>query len=176
MSKDEKKKKANPLTGLAAALVKAGALDEKEARKLVGEQRREEKSLGREGVAEREAARQAELEAARAAEAEAQRQLARAREEEDKGGRAERARRDGLVQGWAGNRRFFFVARSRRIPFLDVSIEVARALSDGKLGIVEAGGDDPEEHLIVDERALLTLHGVDPELVRFWNRSGGRSA
>lgn len=173
MSKKDDKKK--PLTGLAAALVKAGHLDEKSARKLVTEQRREDKAIGREGVAEREAQKEAELVAKRAAEAEAQRALAREHEQSGARERIERAVRDGAIQGWTGNRRFFFVARSRRIPFLDVSIEVARALSDGQLGIVEAGGADPDEHVIVEERALTTLHTIDPELIRCWNR-GGRGA
>lgn len=168
--KDDKPKK--PLTGLAAALVKAGKLDEKDARKLTAEQRREDKALGREGVEQREAERQAALAAQRAAEAEAQRALAKGKEEQERSERVQRAVRDHLVSGWGGNRRFFFVARGGRIPFFDVSIEVARALSDGRLGIVEAGGVIEDEHAIVEERALVTLHGVDPELVRFWNRPG----
>lgn len=171
--KDDKPKKA--LTGLAAALVKSGHLDEKAARKLVTEQRREDKAIGREGVAAREATKEAELQAQRAAEAEAQRALAKAHEQEGARERIQRAVREGAIQGWTGNRRFFFLARSRQIPFLDVSIEVARALGDGKLGIVESGGEDRDEHVIVEERALNTLHTIDPELVRFWNR-GGRGA
>lgn len=166
--KDDKPKK--PLTGLAAALVKAGKLDEKDARKIVTEQRREDKALGRDAVEQREAEKKAALEAQRAAEAEAQRALAKDKDAQEKRERVERAIRDNVISGWGGNRRFFFVARSGRIPFFDVNIDVARALTDGKLGIVEAAGVIDDDHAIVEERALVTLHGVDPELVRFWNR------
>src|SRR5262245_51060693 len=128
MSKD-KKSKAAPLTGLAAALVKAGKLSEKDARETAREQRREDKALGREEVEAREAERKAAAEAARQVEARAarERELARVATEA-----RERARLAILEHRHAGGdggpRRWFFVARDGRVPFIECTDECGRLL------------------------------------------------
>lgn len=168
-------KPKKPLTGLAAALVKAGALNEKDARNTLREQRREEKALGRDGVAEREAQRAAEAEARRKADAEAAR-----RREQERTAREARARAAHTVAehvhpgGGGGPRRWFFVTRDGRVPFLEVSDECGRMLLDGKAGIVEACGRPGADHVVVaGEKHLVTLVGIDKDLVRFWNRGSG---
>lgn len=172
MGKQEKgKKPKKALTGLAAALVKSGHLSEKKARDLERGKRKEEKVLGRDGVAEREAARKAELEAAREAQALASRQRDRGRLDSEALERARRVIRNDRDPGFGGRRQWFFVARDRRVLFLELSDSSARLLADGEAGIVESLGQAPEPHTVVTgERARVTLMGVDPELVRFWNR------
>ncbi|MCO5170212.1 MAG: DUF2058 family protein [Planctomycetes bacterium] len=173
MSKGDKKSKAKPLTGLAAALVKSGHLDESKARELAREQRREEKVLGREGVEQREAERKAALEAQRDAEADAARQRERARVEREARERARRVVHDNTHPGGeGGSRRWFFVARGGRVLFLEVTDEVGRLLADGKAGIVEGCQPEaPGAHVVVaGEKHLTTLVGIDRDLVRFWNR------
>ena len=172
----KKDKPAKPLTGLAAALVKAGKLDEKKARNLTREARREEKALGREGVEERDAQKRAELEARKEAEAEASRQRERQRLEGETMQRARRTVHDHADPGYRGNRRWFFVTRAKRILFLDVNDSTAGLLREGQAGIVESLGQATEDHTVVlTERALVTLVGIDKELVRFWNRPSGAS-
>lgn len=175
MSKDDKKSKAKPLTGLAAALVKSGHLKESEARDLEREKRKETKALGREGVEQREAEKAAELEARRKADAEAARERERQRLDKVTIERAclvvQENRHPG---GDGGPRRWFFVTRERRVPFLEVQDEVSRMLGDGVAGIVEAcDGRVPAAHVVVvGEKNLQTLLTIDKELVRFWNREG----
>lgn len=176
MGKDEKKSRANPLTGLAAALVKSGHMKEKDARELQREQRKEEKALGRDGVAEREAHKAAEAEARRKAEAEAQRLREQERTARAARERATQLTLDNLHPGAeGGQRRWFFVARDGRVPFLELSDDAGRMLYDGKAGIVELL--DPAtgrvRHVVVaGDKHLVTLSGIDKELVRFWNRGG----
>ena len=114
MGKKNKGKKSKPLTGLAAALVKSGHLSEKKAKTLARGQRREDKKLGRDGVALRQAEKQQAAAEERAAEAAAD----RAREETRKATQADegilRAIRDGLNPSSAGGRRWFFAARDGR--------------------------------------------------------------
>jgi hypothetical protein len=175
MSKGDKKSKANPLTGLAAALVKSGHLDEKKARELAREQRKEEKVLGRDGVEEREAQRAAEAAARRDAEAAAARERERLRLDREASDRARRVVVENKHPGGDGGaRRWFYVTRSGRVLFLEVTDEVGRLLADGKAGIVEACDPAaPTAHVVVTgEKNLQTLLGIDKELVRFWNREG----
>lgn len=168
----EKEKPKKPLTGLAAALVKAGKLDEKQARELAREQRKEDKELGRDGVEAREAQKQAEAEARRQAEAEAARQRERDRVAREARERALRTVQDNRHPGGeSGSRRWFFVARDRRVPFLEVTDECARMLMDGKAGIVESCDPDAPGHVVLaGDKHLVTLLNIDKELVRFWNR------
>lgn len=172
MAKKGKGKKGKSLTGLAAALVKSGHLSEKKAKRIQREQRRDDKSLGRDGVAEREAAKQVEIAARRAAEAEAARERQRALEDQATTERARRALSDGLEPISGGRRRWYFVSRDRTVRFLDLSDTAAQMLRGGQAGIVESLGLVPDAYAVVSgERSLQTLVGIDPELVRFWNRT-----
>ncbi len=174
MGKKDKGKKGKPLTGLAAALVKSGHLDEKKAKKLVREQRREEKALGREGKAAREAQKAAEAAAHREAEAAASRERERQRASEEQRQRVTRVVRENRQEGVSGRRRWFYVARSGRVQFLDLDDSTAGLLSGGEAGIVEDSEGSALGHsVVVGERNLVTLLGVDRDLVRFWSRPPG---
>src|SRR5262245_18733518 len=155
MSKDKDRKgsKAAPLTGLAAALVKAGKLSEKDARETAREKRREEKALGRDEVERLEAEKKAAAEAARQAEARAarERELARVASESHERARLtiEENRHAG---GDGGPRRWFYVARDGRVPFVECTDECGRLLLDGKAGVVERPG---RGHCVVAGPAAL---------------------
>lgn len=169
-----KKHKGKPLTGLAAALVKSGHLDEKKAKRLVREQRREEKAIGREGVAALEEERRRAAEAAREAEAARSRERERARAEAERAERVQRTLREGRLSGVGGRRRWFYVARSGRVEFLDLDDSTAGLLASGEAGIVEDPAGSPLGHsVLVGEKLRVTLVGIDKELVRFWNRPAG---
>lgn len=170
MGKKNKGKKGKPLTGLAAALVKSGHLSETKAKKLVREQRREERGLDPAERAQREAERRERLAAERAAETAAARERERERLTAEALARARRIVRAGGTTS-PGPRRWYFVARDGRILFLDVSDDTAALLASGGAGIVEALEEGPEEHLIlIGARDLESLRAIDPEAVRFWNR------
>lgn len=173
MAKDEKKKPSGKpaLTGMAAALAKAGIVSEKQARAAQREQRKEVRDLGADVVAAREAAEKAELARKLAAEAEARREADAARVAAERREAVLKAIKDAMIPGEGGQRRWFFVARDGRVPFLEVSDEAARALSDGRAGICELTEGGRTRHVLVgDEKRLQTIQGLDLELVRFWGR------
>jgi hypothetical protein len=173
VGKKNKGKKGKPLTGLAAALVKSGHLSEKKAKSLGRDQRREDKALGKDGIAQREAQKQATDEAARVAQASADRERAASKTSDEAHERLRRVVRDGMAHGAGGSRRWFFVARDGRILFMELADDVAGMLVSGSAGIVESLGEARDAHVVVaPERALTTLVGIDPEVVRFWNREG----
>jgi hypothetical protein len=167
-----KEKKKTQLTGLAAALVKSGHLDEKAAREIAREQRKEVKELGRDGIEEREAQKKAEAEARRAAEAEAARQREKDRVAREAREKAVRTVQDNKHPGGeGGQRRWYFVTREKRVPFLEVTDDCSRMLMDGKAGIVESCDPENPGHVVVaGDKHLQTLLNIDRELVRFWNR------
>ncbi len=171
MGKKDKGKKAKALTGLAAALVKSGHLSEKKAKDLARGQRREDKTLGRKGMADREAEKQAQAVTEREAEAARARARAEERKTTDTQDLALRSLRENLHQAPGGGRRWFFAARDGRVIYMDLSDSVAGLLARGQAGIAETLGVAPTEHgVVTSERALVTLVGIDPEIVRFWNR------
>lgn len=166
-----KKNKAKPLTGLAAALVKSGHLSEKKAKEISREKRREDKDLGRKGLEQREAELRQQAAAERVAEAEAARLREAQRVSSETDDRARRAIRDNLHKAPGGGRQWFYAVRDGRVLYMDVSDEVAGLLARGGAGITESLGQAPGEHaVVVGERALQTLIGIDKELVRFWNQ------
>ncbi len=69
-----------------------------------------------------------------------------------------------------GARRFYFVTRENKIPFLDLSDELAGRLERGQAAIVEVPGDGGVDDFTVVPRAVAeTMRSVDPESVRFLN-------
>ncbi|MGE0707462.1 MAG: DUF2058 family protein [Planctomycetota bacterium] len=171
MAKDGKKK-GKPLTGLAAALVKAGVMPEKQARGVAREQRKEAKELGEEGLAERRAAEQQALAQRAADAAEAERAALRAGEAEA----AAQLIRDHAWSGYQGRRRWFFVERSGQVSFLDVNDEVTALLRDGQAAVV-AGLDEDEGQTFVVKGAdvLGKIALVARENILFWNGARDRA-
>jgi RNA recognition motif-containing protein len=68
-----------------------------------------------------------------------------------------------------GSRRFYFVTRENKIPFLDLSDELTGRLEKGQAAIVELPGDDAVDYTIVPRAVARRMQSVDPESVRFLN-------
>jgi RNA recognition motif-containing protein len=69
-----------------------------------------------------------------------------------------------------GARRFYFVTRDNKIPFLDLSDELTGRLEKGQAAIVEVPGDDDVvDYTIVPRAVARQMQTVDPEAVRFLN-------
>lgn len=68
-----------------------------------------------------------------------------------------------------GSRRFYFVTRENKIPFLDLSDELTGRLEKGQAAIVELPGDDVVDYTIVPRDVARRMQSVDPESVRFMN-------
>lgn len=162
------KRKKKQLTGLAAALVQAGHLDDKKARKLTREQKREDKTLGADEVAARKAA---ELQAA------AERKAAELAAREEASVDAKRAEVRGMVRseaasGWQGRRRWFYVRRDQRLSYFEFSDEMARLMRGGQAAIVEGFDADEGEHFVLKDPLLIgRIRVEDPSHVRFWNQA-----
>lgn len=161
-------KRKKKLTGLAAALVQAGHLDDKKARKLAREKKREDKSLGAEEVAARKTA---ELEAA------AERKAAELEAKETATVDAKRAEvraqvRSQAATGWQGRRRWFYVRRDQRLSYFELSDEMARLMRGGQAAIVEGFDADEGQHFIVKDPLLIgRIRVEDASHVRFWNQA-----
>jgi len=78
--------------------------------------------------------------------------------------------RRGAVARAPGNRRFHFVDRSGKIPFLELGEETIRGLTNGALAIAEANGVSSDEFVVVTAETAGALAHRFPEAVRFWNR------
>ncbi len=68
-----------------------------------------------------------------------------------------------------GARRFYFVTRENKIPFLDLSDELTSRLEKGQAAIVELPGDGVDEYTIVPRAVARQMQSIDPESVRFLN-------
>ncbi len=68
-----------------------------------------------------------------------------------------------------GARRFYFVTRDKRIPFLDLSDELTGRLEKGQAAIVEVPGSEEDDYTIVPRSVALQMQTIDPESVRFLN-------
>ncbi len=167
---DRKGPPARGLGGLADALVKAGVQGPKEARKARHERHGEDKKLTPEELRTREQEKSAARDERKRAADEASQSSS-----VEKAGAAAVERIKLTIQGKVekgyGNKRWFFITRDGRVPFVDVADAVMRQLADGNAGIVESLGHLPEEHVVIgDRQALALLQDFDPEMVRFWNR------
>jgi hypothetical protein len=68
-----------------------------------------------------------------------------------------------------GARRFYFVTRDNKIPFLDLSDELTGRLEKGQAAIVELPGNDVDDYTIVPRSVARQMQSIDPESVRFLN-------
>ncbi|MBL4848640.1 MAG: DUF2058 family protein [Planctomycetes bacterium] len=163
------KRKKKELSGLAAALVKAGHMDDKKARKLQRERKREDKGLGTEGVEARKAEERAATEERSADRAEVERE----RERSTTSAEVQTLVRSEAESGWQGRRRWFYVRRDQRLSYFDLSDEVARLLRGGQIAIVEGFGSDEGSHFLLKDALLIgRVRAEDPTHVRFWNQEG----
>lgn len=165
------KKPSGGLGDLGRALREAGILSEDRAKKLAHEERVRKGQTGRERIEAEKKEREEELakiEATRRAGV----QVAQIRHQTQADlERLARIVKESALPSTRGGKRFHFVAKSGRIPFVDASEDVTRQLVSGSAGIVEVPGKSGREHAIVPDRARLEeIAGIDPDAVRFWNR------
>lgn len=73
-----------------------------------------------------------------------------------------------LLETGFGARRFHFITRRGRIPFLDVSDDLSFRLTNGLAAIVELPGEGPEEYSVVPRGLAIRLKAVDAQMVRFF--------
>ncbi len=161
------------MSDLRDALKKAGLVDDRRARRLAHEEKARKNRLGREGAEEERRRREEERKARERARREADRRREAARRaEEERRQRlfqlAQVLRDHALTEGVHGNRRFHFVTRDRRIPFLELSEEVARRLERGEAAICEVPDSSPEEFVVVEAATARRVRGEAPEYVLFF--------
>ncbi len=161
-------------------LRKAGLISEKQLRQAKHQERVHASEVGHKGL---EAERRAEEERQRA-DAAARKEADRKRAEEQRRTEREHAAEQRIALlvrgGWirdatAGSRRFFFVARTGRISFLDLSDAAARKLATGSAAVIETSGHVRGDHGVVTDRAAAEIAEADPQMIRFWNRETRRS-
>ena len=153
-------------------LLKAGLVSKKQARRATHEQRVDNKKKGREGAAAEKRARAQR----HAAEVEVERVRNRARADLKKQAEADKAARSrvaqivdsGIVPGaFGGPRRFYFVTRDGRVPYVDIGDETALSLERGAAAIAES----PNGALrIITADAAARVVELDPQWVRAWRR------
>ena len=76
----------------------------------------------------------------------------------------------GKIGSVSGNRRFYFVDRRGRIPFLELNETTVRGLTEGSLAIVETTGDVEDKYLVVTAVTAERIETLNKDLIRFWNR------
>ncbi len=158
-------------------LRKANLISKKKAKQLAHEQRVKRKKLGKDGLE----AEQQKLEEQRKLERQKERQRAREREAAQRREREEREARARLhdlvknayISKCGGPRRFFFVTRDRKLPFLEVSDDMGRKLESGRCGIVEAPLGLASEFAIVPRDVAEKVWAIDRKAVLFLNGQGG---
>ncbi len=164
------------MSDLRDALKKAGLVDDKRARKIAHEEKARKNRLGKKGAAEERRRREEErLARERARREEDRKREAARRAEEERRQRlfqlAQLIRDHALTDGVRGNRRFHFVTRDRKIPFLEVSEEIARRLEHGQAAICEVPDSVPEEFVLVDAATARRVRETAPEYVLFFHDS-----
>ena len=160
------------MSDMRDALLKAGLVNKKTADHAHREDQTKARRLGARGRQQEEKAR----EESHAQKTETQRQQDREREARRLQGRTtkeEAARltdivRNGIVRaGRSGKRRFYFVAADGRIPFLEMSDDLARQLEMGQAAILQLPSSG--EALVISREAAAKL-GDTCDWICFWNR------
>ena len=163
------------MQSLKDQLLKAKLTSKKQVRKVEHEKRLRQKKLGKEGLEQERALKQKALKEKEEKKKQAQQRQNRLRVEAEAARKARQqiedlvARRD-LTKTGFGVRRFYFIDSGDKIPFLEVSDDMARRLEEGKAAIVEIRqGENPGFFLVPNDVAAKLMQ-TDPETVRFWNR------
>lgn len=156
---------------LQEELMKARLVDKKQRKKAAHEKRVHKSAVGQEGLEkerlenERQRLAQAEEKRLKDQTLDAERQ--KARDAADDENRLPALISGALLKGGTGGpRRFCYVNRRNRVPFLEVNDDVARRLTRGELAIIET--EDGKVGL-VPGAAAREIAELDKEIVRFWN-------
>lgn len=156
-------------------LIKKGVVSSKKAQQIAHKDRARKKKIGRGKVADERAAQ----EAARLARETSRRDEDRKRESVRRDEANQHEERHALIQlmrdharhDLRGPRRFHFVTRKRRIPFLEVNEQAARSLEHGELAICELPETDPEQFLILPAESARRVQASAAEFVLFFEAS-----
>jgi len=156
---------------LQEELMKARLVDKKQRKKAAHEKRVHQSKVGREGLEkekqEKELRLLAQAEEKRTKDRELDTARQRAREAEGGENRLKSLISGAMLQGGTGGaRRFCYVNRRNRIPFLEVNDDVARRLTRGELAIIETENGKVG---LVPGNAAREIAELDSEIVRFWN-------
>ena len=162
------------MADLRDALKKSGLVNDKRARKLAHEEKARKKKLGQKGVEAERADRDAEALEKQAARRDKDREResgrqARQKAREESAALVQIVRDHALTSGVMGPRRFHFVTREGKIPYLDVSDEIGRGLERGQFAICEMPGASPEEFVLLDAEHAKRVRTLDADVVRFFN-------
>jgi len=158
---------------LRSQLLKAGLIDKKAKQHADRQARTDDRRKGAEATAREEQTRQEQFQGRREEQRDADRRRERQRQV-DRAAHEERFRlrdlvRQGAVrEGRRGRRRFYFVTRAGRIPFVEIAEELGLQLEAGRAAIVEVPLAK-DEYEIVARGTAERVWAVEPELVRFWN-------
>ncbi len=158
---------------LKEELLKANLLNKKDLRRIEHEERVDHQKKGREGREEQVRQRQQEIEQKQEEQRQRDQQLAK-QQNQERLDKAKNIRMEDLIKTAQveehGPRKFYFVARDKKIPFLQITENLSDKLEKGMLAIVEYNGPNCVEFAIVQRTCAERLLEIDPEVVRFFNR------
>jgi uncharacterized protein YaiL (DUF2058 family) len=154
-------------------LYKAKLINKKQVRQLEHEDRVEKKKLGKEGMKEKEEKRLHAIEEQQEEQKKRDQSLAKEQKqqmtEKERQARIEDIISNGkIAEGSAGNRKFYFVAKNGKIPFLFVTDRLVEDLQRGVAAIVEYGGSGLGEFVIVNAPSAQKIHALAPDMIRFY--------
>lgn len=156
--------------------LKAKLITKKDVKQLEHESRVEKKRLGTEGLQAQEQQRQKELQQKLDEQKLRDQQLARqqAQERLDKEKERNKVNIEELIKNAEmddhGPRKFFFITRNKKIPYISVSDGMGEKLERGIAAIVEYPTPIGSDFAIVNRQCAEKLSEIDPEAVRFFNR------
>jgi hypothetical protein len=159
---------------LSEELLKAGLISKKQFKQAKHDERVKKTKVGHEGLEKEERKRRGEQERREASRRDKDRKRVRgeqtAVEEKVTRARLKDVVKNGAVKsGVNGNRRFYFLTRDGKIPFLELNDEAARGLQFGDLAIVQIPDLKLERFVLLPKRTAAQVKEIEPELVRFWN-------
>ncbi len=158
-------------------LIRKGVADDKRARQMAHEEKARRNKLGAEAVQAERQHREQEIVAKEHSRKETDRRREQERQREDaaraaRAGVAQLLRDHALTRGVRGPRRFYFVTRDKKMPFLEVSEDAGKKLETGALAICEVPDATPETFVLVPAETAGRVRQSAPELVLCLNHGG----
>jgi uncharacterized protein YaiL (DUF2058 family) len=164
------------MQNLRDKLLKAGKVNQKQARQAAHEERQERQKShaeAQEAQARREQLYQAQLEEQRERNRVIVEQERAQREARERGLRVQYLADHWAVRVRRGQQRWYFAARNGKILHFVVDERVASGLEHGQYGIVERprAQHEDEGHQIVERQAAELIWEIEAAHVRFFNRN-----
>ncbi len=155
-------------------LLKKGLADDRRARQLAHDEKARRNRIGKDAVDDERRRTEEERVTKERERRETDRRREQERAKEDAArsallGVAQMLRDHAQTRGVRGPKRFHFVTRERKIPYLDVSDDAARRLENGQLAICEIPGTAPETFVVVPAETAARVRETAPEYVLFQN-------